>query len=59
MRKDYLGRDIVEMSIPDKDVLCYRCLRVYNLSKAPTTIPEKLDIRVPRCPNCKSQVYIS
>lgn len=59
MRTDYLGRPIAEMTVPDKIVLCVRCLRTYNLATAPRVAPEKLDIREPKCPNCNCKVYYS
>jgi len=57
MRTDYLGRPISEMTVPDKNVLCVRCLRCYNLLTAPRAAPDKLDVKEPKCPNCK--VYYS
>lgn len=59
MRTDYLGRPIPEMTVPDKNVLCYRCLRVYNLLTAPRVAPDKVDIQEPKCPYCNCKVYFS
>lgn len=47
------------MILPDKEVLCYRCLRTYNLATAPRVAPDKLDVREPKCPNCNCKVYFS
>lgn len=48
-----------ETTVIDKNVLCFRCIRVYNISKAPKKRPEKLDIYEPCCPYCSCKLYYS
>lgn len=49
----------IEMDIPDKRVVCWKCSNCYNLRDGKMVIPESGRIKEPACPKCNCKLYYS